>query len=92
MHNELSETQEVVKMYVLLSSFVEMLNAANDITMLLADMKPLDHKELATIEKHLLNMIHYMLDSYEQALEESLQTCQNQPTQQKEHSQNGFLT
>ena len=70
-------------MYVLLSSIVDMLNAARDIIMLLDDMKmrPLDRKELATIEKHLLNMIRYALDSYEQALEQSLKACQGQPAE-----------
>ena len=52
-------------MYVLLSSLIEMLNAASDIIVLLDDMKPLDRQELTAIEKRLLTMIRYALDSYE---------------------------
>jgi len=67
-------------MYVLLSSIVEMLNAAGDIIVLLADMGPIDSRELAAIEKHLLTMIRCALDSYEQTLDRSLKSCQDQKT------------
>jgi len=81
MHNELREKQEVLKMYVLLSSIEELLNAARDIVLLLADMKPLTRKEIAMLEKDLLIMIRYALSLYEQALEQSLEAGQNEMTE-----------
>ena len=68
-------------MYVLLSSIEELLNAARDIVLLLADMKPLTRKEIAMLEKDLLIMIRYALSLYEQALEQSLEAGQNEMTE-----------
>ena len=77
-------------MYVLLSSILETLNAARDIAMLLADMKPMDRKELAMIEKHLINMIRCALDSYGQALEQSLKEDPALTAQQHEEHHSAF--
>ena len=71
-------------MYVLLASIVEMLKATCDIIIVLNDMNPPNSQDLAAIEKHLLNMIRCALDSYEQALEQSLQTGQNKTAKQNE--------
>ena len=67
----------MIEMYVLLASVIEMLKAANGIIMVLNDTKPPNRQDLAAIEKHLLNMIYCALDTYEQSLEQSLQTGQN---------------
>jgi len=62
-----------MNLYVLLSSIVEMLNAACGIIIILDDMKPPDRVEMRKLEKFLLDMIQYSLDMYEQALKYSEQ-------------------